>query len=347
MNTKRLQAEAAGSYVEAATIIQQGGLVAFPTETVYGLGGDALREDAAKKIYAAKGRPSDNPLIVHIADVQALQTLAVEIPDTAKQLAAACWPGPLTMVLKKSAVVPYGTTGGLDTVAIRMPNHPVALQLIRESKCYIAAPSANTSGRPSPTLADHVWEDLHGKIDAIIDGGMVDVGIESTIVDLTGSVPTILRPGAYTKEMLETIVGRVEIDPAIQGEQMPVGIRPKAPGMKYKHYAPKADMTIFVGKAEAVITRIQQETKAALASGKKVGILATEETKDSYQEGQVYSIGSRNEDGSIARGLYQSLRAFDHATVDVIFAESFEADSMGDAIMNRMKKAAGYAIVHV
>ena len=174
MNTKRLQAEAAGSYVEAATIIQQGGLVAFPTETVYGLGGDALREDAAKKIYAAKGRPSDNPLIVHIADVQALQTLAVEIPDTAKQLAAACWPGPLTMVLKKSAVVPYGTTGGLDTVAIRMPNHPVALQLIRESKCYIAAPSANTSGRPSPTLADHVWEDLQGKIDAIIDGGMVD-----------------------------------------------------------------------------------------------------------------------------------------------------------------------------
>lgn len=347
METQMKKCEEEESFWEAAKVIQQGGLVAFPTETVYGLGGDALREDAAQKIYAAKGRPSDNPLIVHIAKEEAFLDLAVDVPQIAWELAKTFWPGPLTMVLNKSEKVPLGTTGGLDTVAIRMPDHPVALRLIAESGCYIAAPSANTSGRPSPTLAEHVWEDLNGKIDYILDGGQVSVGIESTIVDLTGAVPTILRPGCITKEMLEQVVGKVEIDPAIVSDKgVPCG-KPKAPGMKYKHYAPVADMTIFTGERKSVVKRIQQETQEAMEQGKKVGILATDETIKEYTKGQIRSIGSRQEEGSVARGLYKVLREFDHMQVDVIFAESFNEDRMGDAIMNRMKKAAGYSIVNV
>ena len=335
------------SFQEASRVIQRGGLVAFPTETVYGLGGDALLEDAAKKIYAAKGRPSDNPLIVHIADKQDLCRLAVNIPQKAWNLAEAFWPGSLTLVLEKSSLVPLGTTGGLQTVAVRMPNHPVALRLIRESGRFLAAPSANTSGRPSPTLASHVLEDLNGRIDMILDGGMVQVGLESTIVDVTEEQPVILRPGCITKSMLEKVVGPVKVDPAIISQEgAPVG-KPKAPGMKYKHYAPKADMTIFAGEKAAVVKRICKETQKAVAAGLQVGILASDETRAYYSQGQVLSIGSREEPGSIARGLYGCLRDFDHMEADVIFAESFEDDGLGDAIMNRMKKAAGYAIVQV
>ena len=347
METQMKKCEEEESFQEAAKVIQQGGLVAFPTETVYGLGGDALREDAAKKIYAAKGRPSDNPLIIHIANVEAIRDLSVDTPEIAWKLAKQFWPGPLTMVLNKSEKVPFGTTGGLDTVAIRMPNHPVALRLIAESGCYIAAPSANTSGRPSPTLAEHVCEDLNGKIDYILDGGQVSVGIESTIIDLTGDVPTILRPGCITKEMLEQAVGTVEIDPAIVSDKgAPCG-KPKAPGMKYKHYAPMADMTIFTGNRTSVVKRIKEETQKAVEKGWKVGILATDETINEYTAGQLRSIGSRQEEGSVARGLYKVLREFDHMRVDVIFAESFDEDPLGEAIMNRMKKAAGYSIVNV
>lgn len=335
------------AYEEAARILQKGGLVAFPTETVYGLGGNALDEHAAKRIYAAKGRPSDNPLIIHIADMQALEELTKEVSDVAKKLAKTFWPGPLTMILPKSEKVPLGTTGGLSTVAIRMPNHPVALSLIRQSGLYLAAPSANTSGRPSPTLAEHVYEDLKDKIDLILDGGMVQVGIESTIVDLTEDIPVILRPGCITKEMLEEVVGNVKIDPAILSEAgTPVG-KPKAPGMKYKHYAPKADMTIYSGEKEIVVERIKQEAKKACSKGMQVGIIATDETVSCYPLGEVRSIGSRGEEGSIARGLYKILRDFDHLQVDIILAESFEEDLMGAAIMNRMKKAAGYAVVKV
>lgn len=335
------------AYQEASRILQEGGLVAFPTETVYGLGGNALDEQAASRIYKAKGRPSDNPLIVHIADIEALKELTSHVPEAAKKLADAFWPGPLTMIFPKSGCVPYGTTGGLETVAVRMPNHPVALRLLRESGLYLAAPSANTSGRPSPTLAEHVQEDLDGKIAMILDGGMVDVGLESTIVDMTEEIPVILRPGCITKEMLMEIVGPVRVDPAIESEKgAPVG-RPKAPGMKYKHYAPKADMTIFSGEQKAVVERIAGLTEEALASGKKVGIIATDETKGQYPQGSVKSIGSRNEQGSIARGLYGILRDFDHMQVDVIYAESFEQDAMGAAIMNRMRKAAGYAVEQV
>lgn len=335
------------AYEEAAKCLRQGGLVAFPTETVYGLGGNALEEEAAKKIYAAKGRPSDNPLIIHIAEVSALEELAREIPEVALRLAERFWPGPLTMILPKSEKVPMGTTGGLDTVAIRMPDHPVALELIRTSGLYLAAPSANTSGRPSPTLAEHVAEDLSGKIDMILDGGMVQVGLESTILDLTEAVPVILRPGCISKAMLEQVVGQVAIDPAILSAHAMTNAKPKAPGMKYKHYAPKAQLTIFKGKQASVVTYIQRQVEQLEKEGLTVGILATEETKSFYTTGIVRVIGSRQEAGSIARGLFASLREFDHLQVDVILAESFEEDAMGEAIMNRMNKAAGYSIVEV
>lgn len=335
------------AYEEAALCLKRGGLVAFPTETVYGLGGNALEEEAAKKIYAAKGRPSDNPLIIHIAEVSALKELAREIPEVAIRLAERFWPGPLTMILQKSEKVPLGTTGGLDTVAIRMPDHPVALQLIRTSGLYLAAPSANTSGRPSPTLAEHVAEDLSGRIDMILDGGMVKVGLESTIVDLTEEIPVILRPGCITKEMLEQVVGQVKIDPAILSAQGMTNAKPKAPGMKYKHYAPKAELTIFKGKQESVVKYIQKQAEEMEKEGLNVGILATEETRSDYTKGIVRIIGSRQEEGSIARGLFACLREFDHLQVDVILAESFEEDAMGEAIMNRLNKAAGYSIVEV
>ena len=230
-----------GELLEAAEILRSGGLVAFPTETVYGLGANALDEAAAKKIYAAKGRPSDNPLIAHISSMEELPALVREIPEAGRKLAEKYWPGPLTMIFPKKDVVPYGTTGGLDTVAVRMPSDPVANRLIKLAGIPVAAPSANTSGRPSPTRAEHVIEDMDGKIEMILDGGQVGIGVESTIVDVSGPVPTLLRPGAVTLEMLRETLGQVEVDPAILG---PVkgDVKPKAPGMKYRHYAPKADM---------------------------------------------------------------------------------------------------------
>lgn len=332
---------------EAGKIISNGGLVAFPTETVYGLGGNALEEAAAKKIYYAKGRPSDNPLIVHIADISALEELVEEIPKNAKKLAKAFWPGPLTMILKKSAIVPKGTTGGLDSVAIRMPNHPIALELIRQSGCYIAAPSANTSGRPSPTLAKHVEEDLLGKIDYIIDGGPVSVGLESTIVDLTSDTVMILRPGVITKEDLEKIVDNVEYDPAVIQKKNIEGIEAKAPGMKYKHYAPKGKLTIIQGEIENVIKIINEQSVEKKKEGHQVGIIATEETKDRYCTGLVKSIGSRREEETIAANLYKVLREFDETGIEYIYSESFEKGDLGQAIMNRLLKAAGYDIFEV
>ena len=249
MKTKRIELDINDSnswdMTEAIEIIRKGGLVAFPTETVYGLGGDAKNPEASKKIYEAKGRPSDNPLIVHIHDFRELEEIAMEVPEDARVLNQAFWPGPLTMIVKKNDVIPLTTTGGLDTVAVRMPSHPIARAFLTESNVMIAAPSANTSGRPSPTVADHVWEDLNGKIDCLIDGGSSDIGLESTIVDLSEGIPTILRPGFINKEMLEKALGKeVRIDPGILDQNAGKNIRPKAPGMRYKHYAPKARVVI-------------------------------------------------------------------------------------------------------
>lgn len=331
---------------EASEILIKGEMVAFPTETVYGLGANALDELASKKIYAAKGRPSDNPLIVHVANMEQIEPLVEEIPDKAKRLAKAFWPGPLTIIFRKSKKVPYGTTGGLDTVAIRMPNHPVALKLIEVSGIPIAAPSANTSGRPSPTTAGHVMEDLNGKISMVLDGGEVGIGIESTIVDVTADIPMILRPGYINKQMLEEIVGEVVIDKAILGPT-DSGIKPKAPGMKYKHYAPKADFTMYDGELEKVISKINEVAEEYVRRGYKVGIIASDETKEKYRFGEIISMGNRNEEITISRNLYKVLREFDSRQVDYILGETFVGEQLGQAIMNRLLKAAGYKVESV
>lgn len=332
---------------EAADILKKGGLVAFPTETVYGLGADGLNPEASKKIYEAKGRPSDNPLILHIANIAALEELTVECPEMGLKLAEAFWPGPLTMIFKKSKAVPYKTTGGLETVAIRMPSHPIAYELIRKSGVYIAAPSANISGRPSPTMAEHVIEDMNGRIEMIIDGGMVDIGLESTIVDVTGDVPTILRPGYITASMLEAVVGTVNFDKVVLAKKADANIVPKAPGMKYKHYAPKGDLTILEGSMEAVIQGINECAAEKLSKGFKVGIIATDETFSRYPQGLVKSIGTRKDEDTIAHGLFQILREFDTEGTEYIYTESFESKQLGQAIMNRLLKAAGYHIIKV
>lgn len=332
--------------LEAAEILRNGGLVAFPTETVYGLGANALEAEASAKIYAAKGRPSDNPLIAHIASMDDLPKLAAEIPEAGRRLAEKYWPGPLTLIFPKKDIVPYGTTGGLDTVAVRMPSDPVANGLIRLAGIPVAAPSANTSGRPSPTKAEHVIEDMNGKIEMIIDGGEVGIGVESTIVDVSGKVPALLRPGAITIEMLRETIGEVEIDPAILGP-MSEGMKPKAPGMKYRHYAPNADMTLVEGEMEKVVEFINREAKAALVAGRKVGIICTEESRECYPEGLLEVIGSREHEETVAHNLFAVLRDFDARKVDCIFSESFSKDRLGQAIMNRLCKAAGYHIVNV
>ena len=331
---------------EAAEILKRGDLVAFPTETVYGLGANALDESAAKKIYAAKGRPSDNPLIAHISDLEMIEPLISYFPEKGRKLAEAFWPGPLTMIFPKSEIVPYGTTGGLDTVAIRMPSDPVAAELIRLAGVPVAAPSANTSGRPSPTMAEHVYQDMNGKIDMILDGGPVGIGVESTIVDVTGEIPMLLRPGAITMEMLRETVGEVEIDPAIVGP-MSADMRPKAPGMKYRHYAPKAELTLVEGEAEAVVRRINALAREKLQEGCRVGIICTEETRSCYPGGMVRSIGERAKEETVAHNMYAVLREFDDLGAEYIFSEGFPEDNLGQAIMNRLNKAAGYHILKV
>lgn len=325
---------------KAGEILKNGGLVAFPTETVYGLGANALNEDAAMKTYAAKGRPSDNPLIVHIADIDDLPIVARNISDKAKQIMERFWPGPLTLIFEKQYIVPYGTTGGLSTVAVRMPTDEIAKAVIRAGGGYISAPSANTSGRPSPTSAEHVQEDFDGKIDMIIDGGNVDIGLESTIVDMTVEPPMILRPGAITKEMLEEVVGEVAVDAALITEESEEA--PKAPGMKYRHYAPKAQLMIVEGEMENVVKAIRQIAYEQTCLGYKVGIIATDETEEFYTNGIVKNIGTRTNENSIAKNLYSVLREFDEEDVDYIYSESFEVDGIGDAIMNRLNKAAGH-----
>lgn len=331
---------------QAGKLIAEGELVAFPTETVYGLGGDALDPDASRRIYAAKGRPSDNPLIVHIADFDDMKRVAREVPEQAKKLADAFWPGPLTMIVWKSDAVPEATTGGMQTVAVRMPNHPVALELIRRSGCLIAAPSANTSGRPSPTEAQHVAEDLSGKIAMILDGGPVGIGIESTIIDLTEEQPMILRPGYITPEMLsEVLQEEVVIDPGIIAADDTR--KPKAPGMKYKHYAPKAEMIIVDGAQDAVIDKINELTAAKRAEGKKVAVIATDETKDRYDAQVILSMGKRADEDAIAQHLYKILRECDELDVGEIYSECFQTPRIGQAIMNRLLKAAGHTVIHV
>lgn len=329
----------------AGDFLRNGGLVAFPTETVYGLGADALNEKAAEKIYAAKGRPSDNPLIVHITKMEDLKKITTSVSREAVLIAEKYWPGPLTMIFEKNDKVPYGTTGGLDTVAVRMPSDEIARAVIDAGGGYIAAPSANTSGKPSPTTARHVEEDLSGRIEMIVDGGAVDIGVESTILDMTVTPPMILRPGAITREMLENLIGEVAEDIAIIDPESKE--KPKAPGMKYRHYAPKAELCIVEGEIDQVVSAINRMAKEQMEKGCTVGIIGTRETVSRYECGDVKSIGTRKDEATIAARLYGILREFDKDKVDYIYSESFSGDGIGSAIMNRLLKAAGHHIINV
>ncbi len=330
----------------AGDIIKNGGLVAFPTETVYGLGGNALDPEASKKIYAAKGRPSDNPLIVHIADFEDVKKIAKDIPDDAKKLADVFWPGPLTMILRKKDTVPPETTGGLDTVAVRLPSDVIARELIKASGGFIAAPSANISGRPSPTQAKYVIEDMDGRIGAIIDGGEGEIGLESTIVDLTISPPQVLRPGFITNEMLGSVLGTyVETDRALIGADS--GIKPRAPGMKYRHYAPKGDLTIVEGSDNKVAEAIKKMLEEDRAEDLKTAVMVCDENAGLYDADIVRTTGPKNDTKEAARRLYSILRSFDDEGAEKIYSESFEASGFGAAIMNRLLKAAGHKIIHV
>lgn len=329
-----------------AEALAEGRTVAFPTETVYGIGANALDESAIKKIYKAKGRPSDNPLIVHVTSLEAVETLVDEISPVAQKLMDAFWPGPLTIIFKKSIAVPELVTAGLATVAIRMPSHPIAKALIEKSGVPVAAPSANLSGKPSPTSGEHVIEDLDGRVDYIVVGDHTDVGLESTVVDATGDVAMILRPGGVTKEALEQVLGQVNIDPALK-----IGVSekviPKSPGMKYTHYAPEAEVLIIQGEEVAMVEMIQNMCKRFVTSGKRVGIMTCDEHMKDYDCGVVLSLGSLEDMSSVAQKLFGTLRNFDEHGVDIILAEAYGEEGIGSAVMNRLRKAAGNQIIEV
>lgn len=331
---------------EAAQILHRGGTVAFPTETVYGLGANALDADAVAKIYIAKGRPSDNPLIVHIVEVEDLGPLVDHVSDMAKTLMKAFWPGPLTLIFPKNENVPMSVTAGLSTVAVRMPAHPIARLLIRESGVPVAAPSANLSGKPSPTDAEHVINDLSGRVDAIVCGHSSDVGLESTVLDVTGEIPVILRPGGVTKEDIIKAVGVCDIDPAIE-KSMSKHLTPKSPGMKYTHYAPEADLFVYEGDSQKVIDHIKKLKSQYEAEGLKVGIMTCDEHSERYGQGFVRSLGTKTNLAVLASNLFAVLRSFDQDGVDIILSEGFSRQGIGHALMNRLLKAAGHRVIQL
>jgi L-threonylcarbamoyladenylate synthase len=322
---------------EAAHLLRENEVVAFPTETVYGLGGNALSNDACAKIFAAKGRPADNPLIVHISAMEQLQPLVGEVPEPAQKLMDAFWPGPLTVILPKGQAVCDKVTAGLSTVAVRMPNHPVARALIEQAGLPIAAPSANRSGKPSPTTAEHVKRDLEGRIAGIVDGGETGIGVESTVVDCSGETVEILRPGGLTKAEIEAVIGET----AIAHTPSDLNEAPKSPGMKYRHYAPNAKLTLVDGSPAYLQSLVDKEQQR----GTKVGVLTTDERKHDYQADVVLSCGKRSNLRTVAHSLYRILRAFDEQDVEVIYGEVFPEEGIGEAIMNRLKKSAGGRIV--
>lgn len=326
---------------EAAEILKNGGLVAFPTETVYGLGANGLDEKACKRIYEAKGRPSDNPLILTIGDLDGLYKIVGKVTENAKKIINAFWPGPITLVLPKADCVPETVTGGLDTVAVRYPSNKIARELIKIAGIPVAAPSANSSGKPSPTRASHVEFDLNGKIEMIIDGGAADWGLESTILDVSEDKPVLLRPGAVTQDMIEDVVGEIDVDPAVYSK--PDGnIVPKAPGMKYKHYSPSAKVILVSGSMENVISTINEKISADEKNGLKVGVMATTQTKDRYIGGEVLVVGDRTKPETIGANLFKILRKFDFIGADIVYSEVFDEGGEGAAIMNRLNKAAGF-----
>lgn len=331
---------------KAAEVIKDGGLVAFPTETVYGIGANALDIKAIKNIFIAKGRPSDNPLIVHISDKEDVYKYVKNVGEKAQKLMKAFWPGPLTLIFEKNELIPKAITGGLNTVAIRMPDNLIARELIRTSELPIAAPSANVSGKPSPTLAKHVIQDLKGKVNVIIDGGSSNIGLESTVIDVSTNKPLILRPGGITEEMIREVIGEVEMDPSLFKESTEE-LAPRSPGMKYRHYAPNAVLTIVEGSIDRVIEKINELTKEEGNKGKKVGVIATTQTKHKYICDNTLVIGDENKPQEIAANLFKVLREFDELDVDIIYSQVFSKENIGIATMNRLLKAAGYKIVSI
>jgi len=329
----------------AARVIRKGGTVAFPTETVYGLGADVLNAKAVKGIFIAKKRPPDNPMIVHVANKEQVYELAREVPKSAEKLMAKFWPGPLTLVLKRSKAVPDVAVAGLETVAIRMPDSKVALALISESKTAIAAPSANLAGRPSPTTAAHVIDDLAGRIDVVLDAGATRIGVESTVIDMTSTPPQILRPGGTPYEELRGILGRVILHPIVLAERkMRLG-RARSPGMKHRHYAPNAKVVLVEGNLSAIMKKIQELAALYMKKGKRVGIMATDESRAAYDADVVKSLGSRANLATAAKRLYGLLRDFDDDGVDIIIAEGIAPKGLGLAIENRLRRASGLNIV--
>ncbi|HZW82649.1 MAG TPA: L-threonylcarbamoyladenylate synthase [Candidatus Deferrimicrobium sp.] len=351
LNTLYYQVDPLSPAVEPIAIcgglIREGGLVGFPTETVYGLGANALDGQACGRIFFAKGRPQDNPLIVHVAAPEDIVKLTSALPPLAIACMEHFWPGPLTLVVPKSEQVPSEVTAGLDTVAIRMPDHPVALELIRAAGVPIAAPSANLSGRPSPTLAKHVLNDLGGKIEAVLDGGACRVGVESTVLDVTGARPLILRPGGITREQLEEKLGmQVDIDPGLSDQS----IAPRSPGVKYTHYSPKGQVILLEGPAVNVCSRIKHEVQQGKQNGLRVGILCTLESAPLLSNTQadfLAILGPRNHPWEVAPKLYAALRECDDKGIDLILTESISPSGMGAAVMNRLQKAAGYHTITV
>lgn len=330
----------------AASFIRKGGLVAFPTETVYGLGADALNPKAVLQLFKAKKRPLDNPPIIHVAVSKSVYQLAKEVPPSAQRLIEQFWPGPLTLILKRSDLVPDVTVAGLDTIAVRMPRHKVALAFIRESGCPVAAPSANLAGKPSPTSAEHVLADLDGRIDAVLDSGPTVVGVESTVLDVTVDPPEILRPGGTSYELLESFLGKVKLNPIAVAE-VPLPLeRVRSPGLKHKHYSPDADVVVVEGKLPAVVAKVNELARFYELRGNRVGVLCTDETMREYKADVVKSLGSRDDLANVARNLFRLLREFDVARVDIILAEAVPVEGLGLAVMNRLRKAAGYKIVH-
>jgi L-threonylcarbamoyladenylate synthase len=329
----------------AADIIKKGGLVAFPTETVYGLGADALNPKAVRSLFEAKKRPFDNPPIVHVGDAKDVYRLAKEVPPKAKKLMKSFWPGPLTLIFKRLEIVQDVTVAGLDTIAVRMPRHSVALALIRESGCCIAAPSANLAGKPSPTSAKHVLDDLDGRIDAVLDAGPTNIGVESTVLDMTVDPPQVLRPGGTPYEVLKKALERVELHPVAVAEKELAVEKARSLGLRHKHYAPDADVIVVEGELSAVVSKVKELAEFYMRKGCKVGVLATDETAGCYRADVVKSLGSRSNLAVIAKNLFRLLREFDLEGVDVIIAEGIPAVGLGLAVMNRLRKASGYNIV--
>ncbi|HXL03214.1 MAG TPA: L-threonylcarbamoyladenylate synthase [Bacillota bacterium] len=329
----------------AAAIIKAGGLVAFPTETVYGLGADGLKADTVDKIFLAKGRPQDNPLILHVASPDDILRVATEVSPIVDKLVQLFWPGPLTLVLPKQSHVPDKVSAGLPTIGVRMPDNIIALTLIAESGTLLAAPSANLSGRPSPTLASHVADDMWGKVDLILDGGPTRLGVESTVLDLMEDPPRILRPGSVTREELEDVLGHVEAQ--ILKDERPF-LRQVRPGGKYPHYTLDIPFFLVEGEPQAVIRRIQEEAGKYRSQAKKVGVMCSEESKGQYLgcADVIRSLGSRHDMTQIAAGLYRTLRDFETCNVHVLFAEGFSERGLGFAVMNRLREAARSRIIY-